>query len=178
MSLISERYAAALFAIGEDKKKIDVLSEDLSFLSEIWNSQPDLKGYLRNPRKSPKEKEMALTNIFASQVDAYAFQLLLLLLRKDRLDLLPEICSDFQRMREDSQDILHITITTAKEAEPDTIRKISDRFQKKYSAGGVRVTTKVDPSLIGGVQVQVGDTLYDDSVKGKLKALQEELVSH
>ena len=52
MSLISERYAAALFAIGEDKKKIDALSEDLSFLSEIWNSQPDLKGYLRNPRKS------------------------------------------------------------------------------------------------------------------------------
>lgn len=178
MSLISERYAEAFFQLAKEQNRVEKELDALTFLAETWNSHPDLQGFLKNPRKGPEEKTRAIRNIFEEQVDSYTMNLLLLLLRKDRLSLLPDIREDYKALEDSDKNVLNITITTASQAEPDIIQKISDKFCTKYHADSVRVTEVVDPSIIGGVIVQVGDTRYDDSVTGKLKALQDELVSN
>lgn len=178
MSLISERYAEAFFDLAREQNQIEEELDNLTFLTDTWNSNPDLQGYLKNPRKGPEEKAQALRNIFNDQVDGNSLHLLLLLLRKDRLSLLPEICEDYKALKDRYKNVLNLTVTTAKKAEPDIIKKISDKFQAMYHADSVQVSEVVDPSIIGGVIVQVGDTRYDDSVTGKLKALQDELVSN
>lgn len=178
MSLISERYAEAFFQLAKEQNQVEEELDNLQFLTDIWNSQPDLQGYLKNPRKGPEEKAKAIRNIFQDQVDSHSLNLVLLLLRKDRLSLLPDICEDYKKLKDSYKNVLNITITTATQAEPDIIQKISDKFRAKYHAEGVQAKTVVDPSIIGGVVVQVGDTRYDDSVAGKLKALQDELVSN
>lgn len=178
MSLISKRYAEAFFQLAKEQNQVEEELQNLTFLTEVWNTQPDLRGYLKNPQKGPEEKATALRNIFSDQIDKTALNLVLLLLRKDRLSLLPEICEDYKELKDSYKNVLNITITTASRAEPELIQKISETFRVKYHADSVKAEEKVDPSIIGGVIVQVGDTRYDDSVTGKLKALQDELVSN
>ena len=176
MSLISERYAEAFFEISKGKGKLDQALEELDFLRQVWFSQENLRGFLKNPRKSPGDKEKAVRGIFSDVLSDDTLHLVLLLLRKNRMELLPDIYQDVAAWKDQSQNIISITVTTAEKAEPDVIRQISKRFCSKYHAADAHVSEVIDPAIIGGVIVQVGDDRYDDSVAGQLKALQTQLV--
>lgn len=176
MSLISERYAEAFFTISKEKGQLDRALEELKFLRDVWLSEDNFRGFLKNPRKSPGEKETVIRNIFAEALSEETLHLVLLLLRKGRLDLLPDVYRDALVWNDRSQNTISITVTTARQAEPDVIRQISERFCNKYHAAAAHVSEVVDPAILGGVIIQVGDDRYDSSVAGQLKALQAQLV--
>jgi F-type H+-transporting ATPase subunit delta len=95
-----------------------------------------------------------------------------LLLDKGRIESLPGISREFSRLADKQRNILNITIMTAVPLDQAGIDRISEKFRHLYQASSVKVTLDVQPSLIGGVKVAVGDKLYDGTVKGKLAGLQ------
>ena len=176
MSLISKRYADAFFQLSLQNNKVEESLEDLQYLADAWTEHVDFRGYMKNPMNGPDKKEKALKGIFQDNISEDALNFTLLLMRKGRLELLPDILEEYRQLKDRSGNILSITVITAAKAEPEILEKISEKFRQSANATSVNVTEVIDPSIIGGVMVQVGDKLYDDSVKGKLKALQEELV--
>ncbi len=177
MSLISERYAKAFYELAHEKQKTDAYLEDLVFIRDVWESNPDLQGYINNPRKGPSDKEKALGGIFLDQIETDSYHLILLLLRKGRIALIPLITDDYKNLKDANDGVLEIHVTTAEAADDLVLKKISDKFVAMYGAKSANIIAHVDPSIIGGVIVQIDDTCYDNSVTGKLKALQEELIS-
>ena len=175
MSLISQRYAGALYQAAEAQGITDSCNEDLKVCRDVFESQDAFIGYLVNPKTTQKEKQIALRDIFQDNLEGLTMNTLLLLLEKGRITLVPEIAADYQNFVDQKNNVISMTITTAMEAEPDLIAKISEKFRVKYGADRVNVEQVVDPDIIGGAIIVVGDTMYDESVRGKLQALAAEI---
>lgn len=177
MSLISERYAGAFYDAANEAGKQELCRDELVTLDQIFRSEPDLTGFLSNPQKTLTKKSEAIQGIFSGTLDPLTLNFLLLLLGKGRLDQLSSIVRDYQSRMDRDENVIHIHITTAMEADPEQVQKICDKFQALYHASRVKVDTSVDPELIGGAVITVGDTMYDESLKGRLDALRTEISS-
>ena len=97
------------------------------------------------------------------------------MLQKGRITLVPEVLNDYQAIHDSRKNVIRMKITTAYEAEPELIDRIAEKFRKQYDAESVQVDVDVDPDLIGGAIIVIGDTMYDESVRGKLQALETEI---
>ncbi len=99
-----------------------------------------------------------------------------LLLRRGRIHQLPTVAAEFRRLDNARQGITLATATSAAPLSPDEIRAITARLEQ-LSGGRVELDVQVDPSLLGGLIVRVGDRLIDGSVRGRLERLRNQLVS-
>jgi F-type H+-transporting ATPase subunit delta len=99
-----------------------------------------------------------------------------MLAERDRLVLLPDLITVYQERLEELQQIVRAEVTTA---EPIAPERLSALQQRLAGATGrtVKVTTKVDPSIIGGVKAQIGGTVYDGSIASQLEAFRQKLES-
>lgn len=171
MSLVSQRYAGALFEAAEAQGKVDLCNQDLKNCRDVFDSENKLISFLVNPKTTQKDKQKVLKEIFSDQLEPLTMNTLLLLLEKSRITLVPDISDDYQALYDSKNNVISLQITTAMEAEPELIEKISEKFRKQYGADSVKVSCNVDESIIGGAIIVVDGTMYDESVAGKLKAL-------
>ena len=111
-----------------------------------------------------------------STVSRPVLNLVVLLLRRGRIDLLPRVAEEFARLDDLRQHVIHATATSAAPMGPDEVRALTARLEQ-LSGGRVELATDVDPSLLGGVVVRLGDRLIDGSVRGRLERLRSKLAS-
>jgi len=98
------------------------------------------------------------------------------LLRRGRIEELPRLAAEFRRLDDQRQGITRATATSATSLTPDEVTELTERLEK--TAGGrVALDTEVDPSLLGGLVVRIGDRLIDGSVRGRLERLRNQLAS-
>jgi F-type H+-transporting ATPase subunit delta len=102
--------------------------------------------------------------------------LVILLLRRGRIELLPRVAQEFARLDDLHNHVIHATATSAAPMGPDEVRALTARLEQ-LSGGQVELTTDVDPSILGGVVVRFGTTLIDGSVRGRLERLRSKLAS-
>lgn len=100
----------------------------------------------------------------------------LLLLRRGRIDLLPNVAAEFRRLDDARQGIVPAAATSASPLGPDEVRALTARLEQ-LTGGRVALDLQVDPSIIGGLIVRLGDRLIDGSVRGRLERLRSRLVS-
>lgn len=175
MSQISERYAEAFYEAAAAKGLQDACLTDLIGLAEVFSAGGDVLGFFVNPSTTLREKQNMMCEVFRGQTEDLTLNLLRLLLEKGRITEVPAVCDDYQVIYDSRKNVLRMTITTAFEAEPDLIDKIVEKFRTQYGADEVKVETTIDPDIIGGAIIVIGDTMYDESVRGKLQALQAEI---
>ena len=99
-----------------------------------------------------------------------------LMLRRSRIDQLPKVAAEFRRLDNARQGITLATATSAAPLSPDDVRALTARMEQ-FTGGRVELDLQVDPSLLGGLVVRVGDRLIDGSVRGRLERLRNQLVS-
>jgi F-type H+-transporting ATPase subunit delta len=102
--------------------------------------------------------------------------LILLLLRRGRIRQLPRVAAEFRRLDDMRNNVVHAIATSASPLDDAELRAITARLEQ-MSGGEVALETAVDPDLIGGVVVRIGDRLIDGSVRGRLERLRNQLVS-
>jgi F-type H+-transporting ATPase subunit delta len=98
------------------------------------------------------------------------------MLRRRRVEELPRVAAEFRRLDDDRQGLTHATATSATELTPDEIRALTERLEQS-TGGRISLDVQVDPSLLGGLVVRVGDRLIDGSVRGRLERLRSQLIS-
>ena len=175
MSQISQRYAEAFYEAAEALGKQDACLADLLTCSEVLSAGSSFLDYLLNPKATLSEKQQRIREVFHGEVEDLTQNLLLLMLQKGRITLVPEVLNDYQAIHDSRKNVIRMKITTAYEAEPELIDRIAEKFRKQYDAESVQVDVDVDPDLIGGAIIVIGDTMYDESVRGKLQALETEI---
>jgi len=99
-----------------------------------------------------------------------------LMLRRSRIDQLPRVAAEFRRLDNARQGITLATATSAAPLSPDEVRALTARVEQ-LTGGRIELDLQVDPSLLGGLVVRVGDRLIDGSVRGRLERLRNQLVS-
>jgi F-type H+-transporting ATPase subunit delta len=170
---IAQRYSAALFEIAKEEKNYEKYFEDLKRFSSVVEANPNLREVLFNPVFERDEKKAVVGEILPviGMADISA-NFLKLLVDKGRIRILDEIVTAYQQLMDQVLNKARVNVKTAFPLSNDLaaqIKKIMEGLTKKE----VEMVIEQDPSLIGGIVVKVGDTLYDGSVKAQLNKIRE-----
>ena len=168
----ARRHAQAAFQIALERGELEIWRGDLERISEAMKD-PLLLAFLESPRIHFSEKTRILSQHLEG-INPLAMNLALLLVDKGRLGLVDGLVLEYGRLVDEHRGIAHAEVATAVPLEPEEkdklIRRLGDMVGKE-----ITLTTKVDPSLIGGLIARVGDKLIDGSTKSRLLALRESL---
>jgi F-type H+-transporting ATPase subunit delta len=168
------RYARALFGLALQRNEIDDVARSIAQVAQTVQSSPDLVAVLHHPRITRSRKKELLAQVFAGQIGTNVQNFLSLLIEKDRATLIPEAAREFERLLDEHR---HEADAEAVSAVPLTEVQREALLQRLQATTGykVRLTTRVDDSILGGLVVRVGDKLIDGSVATQLNHLREQL---
>lgn len=169
----ARRYAEALLALAPDERIPVAFRTSLEKLAPVFDRVTVAN--LRDPSVPVKQRVEALTSALAGEPEAVR-SLLVLLLERDRIALVPQIALAFGDLVDRREGIAKARITTAVPVDETAGRELVRRLERT-SGLKLRATFAVDPTLIGGAKVQIGDHLIDSSVHAKLTALGRQLAS-
>jgi F-type H+-transporting ATPase subunit delta len=167
------RYAEAAFQIAGRDDAIDVWRRDLEQAGATVEGE--LMDVLANPALALDERIAVVEGVFKG-LDQRVRNLIVLLVRRQRIEQLPRVVAEFARLDDLRQGITHATATSALPLTELEIRGITARLEQ-MTGGRIALATAVDPDLIGGLIVRVGDRLIDGSVRGRLERLRTQLAA-
>lgn len=167
-SNIAKRYARAFFGIAREDGLYEKYYHELSLFSSIVNESNNLKELLINPVFDQAEKravvDALLQKIDISNVTA---NFLKLLVDKRRIGILPDIESCYRKLMDDALRKIRVDVRTAFPLSAELSEKLQKRMEE-FTGKKVEIEILEDASLLGGIVVGVGDTLYDGSIKTQL----------
>ncbi len=171
--LAAKRYALAAFEIAREHGDIDAWRDAIAQIAEFM-SDPEVRRVLENTRVSQEPKQR-LIGAALSDLPALPLNLARLLVRKHRTALASDIALAFSEMIEEERGITHAHARTAVPLNEAETADLARRLQEQ-TGHEVILDVEVDPSLLGGVVVQIGDRLIDASTRAKLQAMRASLV--
>lgn len=171
---IAKRYAKAIFTIAIERQALVQVSVELNRIVEIFNSQKDFREVLVSPCKPSAIKKKLFSALFP-QIYEMARNFIFLLIDKRREFLLPEVAQQYKQLMDEYQKIQLVFVYAAFPVPnvvlEDLKRSIENSLQKK-----ITLNVRLDPELLGGLVIQIGDTRIDGSIKAKLEQLRDHLV--
>jgi len=171
--IVAKRYAQAVFEIALERDQLDKWRSDLDFVAAVF-AVGDLLTVLENPKIRFEEKADVITKNLIG-VGETALNLVKLLIQKRRGRILPQIAREYGILMDRHQGIEHAEVTAAVKLDFATEFKLKEQLAK-ITASKVELSTKVDPSIIGGFIARVGDKVIDGSVRNRLQILKQNIV--
>jgi len=167
-STIAKRYARAFFEIAEEAKQLEKYYKELSGFSAIIDGNEDLKEFLANPIFDQNEKKAVIESILQkTDISGITANFLKLLADKQRIVILKDICDTYMEMMDEALKTVRVSVKTAFPLPSETIKKLQDSLERQ-TGKQVQMTIMEDQSLLGGIVIGVGDTLYDNSIRTQL----------
>ena len=167
---LARRYAQAIFQLASEQKAGPTVGNELETLSEAIEDNASALNFFLSPVVDRAEKERALLTAFDGKVHEVTLHSLLLLVRKRREALLGEIVREYQALELDSRGMNSLTITSAKPLEAAQLRDVVAQLEKIYGKK-FEVTARVQPDLIGGLRILMGDRRVDGTIEGRFQEL-------
>jgi F-type H+-transporting ATPase subunit delta len=171
----ARRYAEAAFEIAERDGSVDKWLAQLGDVAAAV-TDPNVAHRLEDPQVPLATRAGALHEVLGADMLPPLGNLIGLVLRRRRVDALPSISREFRRLYNRRAGIVEATATSALALDGGELAALTSRIEKMTGAK-VELQTAVDPSILGGIQVRIGDTLYDGSVRGRLERLRAKLAS-
>jgi F-type H+-transporting ATPase subunit delta len=171
-------YARALLDVAERESDPERVSSELDAYVNVVKAHLDLSRVLLNPVVPPQRKAQAVHEIAArAGLSPVVAKLLVVLAQRDRLALVPDLSDAFRARVLERRNIVSAEVTTAVPLTPQASEALAHRLGE-VTGKHVRISRRVDPSIIGGVVAQIGSTVYDGSVKGQLARMRQKLVEN
>jgi len=173
MEEIAEVYARALFEVATEKNKLDVIREELGQFSDALADSRELQTFFFSPYFSTEEKKDGLHKAVTG-ADPEIRNFLELLLEKHRMPVVFRIRQDYDRLWEEANRLLPVEITSAIELDPSIAERIGDEIGRQ-TGRTVELTSTVDPDVIGGIVLRVGNSILDASIRNRLETLRKQV---
>ena len=172
----ASRYSLALYELAEENKHVKEIEDQSSALIKLVDESKDFELIVRNPTNK-KENQINVINKISEH---YNFNILLknflcFLVEKRRLFFLQNILRNFVDICSQKRGEVKAKLVAAKQLNNDEVNKIKDELSKDFT-NKVKLDYKYDPSLIGGLIIQVGSVMVDTSIKSKLKQLENKMI--
>ena len=175
-SRAAARYAKALLSLAKDKNVAKEVNDDMTTISETIANSSDLRNFLKNPVIKNNMKKSALLEIFRS-VNGVTSGLFAILIENNRLDILPLVAKNFNRLFDEMNGVQVARVTTAIPLTPALEAKIQQKV-KELTGNEAKIENIIDESIIGGFILRVGDIQYNGSVSAQLTNLKRELLNN
>lgn len=173
--IVASRYGEALFALAKEKEQLASWSEQLQEIAAVFFNHKDLQELLRSGMVERQQKKAILNALFAEKIDDEILHFLFLLLDKGRQLELPEIVRFYQKRVDDYNGIKLAHVKSAVPLSAEEEQRLQSALGKRLSCH-IQLDVEVDPSILGGLKVQVEDTVYDGSLSHQLEQMGRQLV--
>lgn len=171
MASVAGRYAAALFDLANDEKKVADIEGDLSKFQNFLDMSSDLTSLVRSPLYSAESQAAALETVAAKAgMNALTINFLKLLAKNRRLFVVSDVIKAFRALVARSRDEVTAEVTSAAALSDAQIDELKQTL-KATVGKDVQLATRVDPSLLGGLIVKIGSRMVDSSLRTKLSNL-------
>ena len=173
---LAEVYAIALDGACRDAgvSMTETLAEFEAFLADLLDVYPKFETILGSVMVADREKERILSDILKNASDMFR-RFLLTIGRRGRLDLLRDICRQCRSLDEKNRGVVPVTVTTASPLDASALESLSEKL-RSIVGGQPQIAAVVDPDVIGGVIVRVGDTIFDASVATQLDNVRQQMI--
>ena len=169
MEELAEGYARSLFEVAREQDALDALREQLGQFADALDSNRELAVFFFSPYFSTKEKQDALERILDDAAEMF-MNFLRLLIENHRMPVIFRVRQQFERLWEQENQMLPVEITSAIALDQATTeslgRRIGERTKRK-----VRLAAHVDPDILGGIVLRVGNSILDASIRNRLEQL-------
>jgi len=173
-SRIAARYAKSLIDFGKEEGQLETIATDMKWFLEAVKSK-DLLNLLKSPIVSKSKKKDVFDAIFGENLSKTTNTFFNIILTKSREDIIPEIASEFDIQYKILNHISKVKLTTASPLTSEAIKQIEAKLLTSNATDeNIELETAVNPDLIGGYVLEIGDKLYDDSIAFKLNKLKSE----
>ncbi len=169
---LAKRYAAALLRVTDLDGSTEEAEALLNVLKLVWESDKGFRGVLSHPQIPRKAKKALLHKAFEGRAKPSFSDFLDLLVDKNRADLIPELAEVFDRLADASKGVVRVTVRSWRPLEAARQEKLAQTLSR-MTGKKIDVKAETDPSLGGGMQVLIGDTVIDGTVAHRLKVLGE-----
>jgi F-type H+-transporting ATPase subunit delta len=174
-SLISVRYATALFSLAKEKDLLLSLKDDMELILHVCKISSEFNRMITSPIVKPSGKIKVIRKIFSNKIDRLSMNFLELTVRNGREKFIEPVCRDVLGFIRKEKNIRTAVITTAQTMDENLLQKAEKVLEEELN-GRVELLAKVDPRLIGGLILRIDDKQIDSTVSTQLKRLKQELL--
>lgn len=172
---VARRYAQALCQQAEQSGRLSRVDDDMAMIQASLDAAPALTRLFASPVVSPEKKKNVVAALFTGKVDPLTLSFLEMLVSKGREGLFPAVVQRYTALRDDQMGLVEAQARTAHplgEAEEKQVVQALEKLTGKR----IRLKTETDTSLLGGILLRVGDTVYDGTLRNRLATLHERLL--
>jgi F-type H+-transporting ATPase subunit delta len=169
MEEIARVYARSLFEVAKEQDKLDVVREQLGEFADALEGNRELSIFFFSPYFSTQEKKDGLGRLLDG-VDDVVANFLALLIENHRMPAIFRLRREFEILWEQEHQLLPVTITSAVALDEATVRSIGDAIGRQ-TGQQIELTSNVDPDVLGGLVVRVGNSILDASIRNRLENL-------
>lgn len=173
MSLLATRYAESLLFLAIDKDKVELYRDQIELVADSFDLA-DVKAFFASPRVSKEEKKDLCRSIFKDKLDRYVLNFLYVLIDKNRMVNYEEIFEEFRHQCNRQLDIDEGIIETARPLKEELIKELEDSLSRNGKR--VELREKINRSLISGFKISFADRIIDNSMKNKIRNLEDNLL--
>ncbi len=173
MEEIATVYARALFEAARDNERLDEVREQLGQIADAVEGSHDLQVFFFSPYFSSDEKRDGLGRML-TDADPLVTNFMALLIEKHRMPVLFRIRRELDRLWEEENRLLGVTVTSAVELDSRTVEHIGTSIGER-TGRRVTLTSVVDPDILGGMVLRVGNSIIDASIRNRLEQLRKQV---
>ena len=173
MEEIASVYARSLFEVAQEQGKLDEVREQLGQFADAMHDDRDLQVFFFSPYFSTQEKEDGLDRA-VSGADPIVVNFLKLLIENHRMPVIFRVRSAYDELWEEENRLLPVQVTSAVELDKATVKQIGDRIAEQ-TGRKVELSAIVEPDILGGIVVRVGNQVLDASVRNRLEQLRKQV---
>ena len=171
MEEIARVYANALFGAAKDRGKLDAIRDQLGQFVDALNQNREMQLFLFSPYFSSTEKIDGLKRAL-TDAEPELWNFLELLLEKGRMPVIFRIQRQYNTLWDKENKRLGVTVTSAVELDPEVVQRIGKEIEGQ-TGNTVELTSRVDPDILGGLVLQVGNMVLDTSIRNRLEKLRK-----
>jgi ATP synthase F1 delta subunit len=173
MEEVAEVYARALFEVARDQQKLDQINEQLAQFVQAVRDNRDLTVFFFSPHFSSEEKKAALHRA-VDGAEAPFLNFLEALIERHRMPVIFRVGARFKELYDEERKLLGVEVTSAVSLGEDTVRSIGEQVQQQ-TGRKVQLSSNVDPDILGGLVLRVGNFILDASIRNRLEQLRKQV---
>jgi F-type H+-transporting ATPase subunit delta len=173
MEEIAQVYSRSLFEVALEHDKLDVIREQLGQFADALEREHELQVFFFSPYFSTEEKKEGLHRALEG-ADETLVNFLELLLEKHRMPAIFRIRRQFDELWQEENRLLPVQVTSAVDLDEQVVRRIGDEIGEQTDRR-VELTARVDPDILGGIVLRVGNSILDASIRNRLEQLRKQV---
>lgn len=174
-SIVGERYAIALFKAAQEKCVLISVHENVVELQKALSANKEFSQLMSMPQLSLQKKRSLIAAVLPG-AEQLLLNALYVMLDANRMDELNDVLEDFHQLANGASGVAEATVYATRELTSQEQTAISSAFARKVGKQSLHITTIIEPQLIGGIRLQIGNRIFDSSISNKLNKLQRTLI--